>query len=249
MSFKKICWLFGVPLVLFAGTVFYLYARNLGDISHTDGPWSSFGSLLSGVFTLVGAGATIGTLLFLSKQNQYMQKVTEAQLSAMNFEQYINHRRLFMDRLHELENTFEKKFVFVDGERLYNLIFPNNGPTNLEFKVIPCCDDSGENLLGRIGVHLTQLEDALDKGVWKGRDALDLADLLMRIYGELQLRWIDDPCDGDIKFFGKNSGVIFTLLMNLTIALRPYIIRSSFTQVMRPTMVLEKEIQVLHAKL
>lgn len=207
LSFKKICWLFGVPLVLFAGIVFYLYAHNLGDISHTDAAWNSFGSLLSGVFTLVGAGATIGTLLFLSKQNQDMQKVTQAQLSALNFEQYINHRRLFMDRLVELQATFENKFVFVNGERLYNKIFPNNGPTNLEFNVVPFSNDTGENLLGRIGAHLAQLEQMLDKSEWKGRDPLDLASLMLDVYGDLQIRWIDQACDGDIKFFEKNTGV------------------------------------------
>jgi len=207
VSFKKICWLFGVPLVLFAGIVFYLYAHNLGEISHVDGPWSSFGSLLSGVFTLVGAGATIGTLLFLSKQNQDMQKVTQAQLSALNFEHYINHRRLFMDRLVELQATFENRFVFVDGERLYNKIFPNNGPTNLELTVIPEGNEQGENLLGKIGAHLTKLDQMLEKSVWKEREPLDLASLLMDVYGDLQIRWTDEAFDGDIKFFGKNTGI------------------------------------------
>lgn len=207
MSFNKICWLFGVPLVLFAVIIFYLYAHNLGDISHGDGPWSSFGSLLSGVFTLFGSGATIGTLLFLSKQNQDMQRVTQAQLSAMNFEQYINHRRLFMDRLVELQDIFENKFVFVDGGRLYSKIFPNNGPTNLEFTVAPFSNESGENLLGRMGAHLTRLEQMLNKSMWSGREPLELTTLLIHVYGDLQIRWIGDPCDGDIKFFGKNTGV------------------------------------------
>ena len=185
MSFNKICWLFGVPLVLFAGIIFYLYAHNLGDISHGDGPWSSFGSLLSGVFTLFGSGATVGTLLFLSKQNQDMQRVTQAQLSAMNFEQYINHRRLFMDRLVELQDIFENKFVFVDGGRLYSKIFPNNGPANLEFTVAPFSNESGENLLGRMGAHLTRLEQMLNKSMWSGREPLELTTLLIHVYGDL----------------------------------------------------------------
>lgn len=207
MGFKKICWLFGIPLFLFAGTVFYLYAHSLGGIAKSDGPWSSFGSLLSGVFTLVGAGATIGTLLFLSKQNQDVQKVTQAQLSAMRFEQYINHRRLFMDRLIELQDIFENKFVFVDGGRLYSKIFPNNGPASLEFTVAPFSNESGENLLGRMGARLTRLEQMLNKSMWSGREPLELTTLLIHLYGDLQIRWIDDPCDGDIKFFGKNTGI------------------------------------------
>lgn len=69
MSLKQILWSFGIVLGAFALIIFGLYWWKLGPISTDHAAWSSFGSLLSGVFTIVGAGATMGTLLFLGKQN------------------------------------------------------------------------------------------------------------------------------------------------------------------------------------
>lgn len=39
--------------------------------------------MLGGRFTIVGAGATIGTLLFLGKQNHDMQEVTKVQVATL----------------------------------------------------------------------------------------------------------------------------------------------------------------------
>lgn len=85
VSVKQIFWSFGLGVTAFAGITFWQYDVYLGSISHDHAAWSSFGSLLSGVFTIVGAGATIATLLFLNNQNKDMQKVTQAQVNALRY--------------------------------------------------------------------------------------------------------------------------------------------------------------------
>ena len=225
MSYKKYLWGFGVVV---AG-VFATYWYNLGSISHEHGPWSSFGALLSGVFTLAGAGATIATLLFLNAQSQEQkkdalkrdkrqrrrerkqaeeyQKITQAQLDTLTFERYMNHRKLFFERLTELEISFDNKFIIVNGDALYNKIFPNNGPTNLEFKVIPLCGDEGHNHIGELSKLLDELEKILDTPLVENINALDLTILILRINGKLNIKWSAPACDGDIIFDGRNTGV------------------------------------------
>lgn len=214
MSLKQILWSFGIVLGVFALTVFGLYWWNVGPISSDHTAWSSFGSLLSGVFTIAGAAATVATLVFLAHQNkqiqqvnEYQREVTQAQLAAMNFEQYINHRRLFMDRLVELQTSHENKFVFVDGESLYNQIFTKNGPTNLEFKVDLDDTEDGENLLRRISTRLDRLEKFLDQSQWDHNETRKLAGMLIDVYGDLQIRWTGEAFDGDVIFFGMHTGI------------------------------------------
>ena len=223
----KTAWIWiGFLVFTFGVILFTTYGVMLGPISHEHAAWSSFGSLLGGFFMIASTGATIATLLFLAHQNkqlqkvnQYQQAVTQAQLAAMNFEQYINHRRLFMDRLVELQSTFENKFVFVDGEKLYNNIFPKNGPTNLEFKVELDGSDVGENLLGRLGSRLEKLDKFLDQSQWKDEETRRLVGMLIEVYGDLQIRWTGEAFDGDIMFFRKHTGInIYSLNEFLTVA-------------------------------
>lgn len=197
----------GCVLLTLGGVLFTFYGKSLGPISHEHAAWSSFGSLLSGFFTLTGTVATIATLLFLNKQNQDQQKVTEAQISAMTFEQYINHRKLFMDRLLELQLTFENQLIFSNGEKLYRELFPNNRPTNLEFIVKPIQTEAVENLLGRLAGRLARLEEMLDKSHWKEDEVEDLVLLLLNVHGDLHFRWDGEAFDGDVFFFDKNTGI------------------------------------------
>jgi hypothetical protein len=165
VGFTKIAWLLGVPLALFTGIVFYLYGHHLGPISDQDGPWSSFGSLLSGVFTLIGAVATVGTLLFLGKQNKEMQKVTQAQLDSLTFERYINHRKLFSDHLNELVDVHKGAFKFRDPSHLYNSIFTDNSPHHCSFTVAPTYGENGDgtNYIGDMLAKLNRLRTFLDR--------------------------------------------------------------------------------------
>lgn len=230
MSLKQILWSFGIVLGAFALTVFGLYWWNVGPISSDHTAWSSFGSLLSGVFTIAGAAATVATLVFLAHQNKQIQKVneyqrevTQAQLAAMDFEQYINHRRLFMDRLVELQTSHENKFVFVDGESLYNQIFTKNGPTNMAFKVDLDDTEDGENLLRRIGTRLDRLEHFLDQSQWDHNETRKLVGMLIDVYSDLQIRWIGEAFDGDVIYFGKHTGInIYSLDDFLAVAKSVY---------------------------
>ncbi|KPX33050.1 hypothetical protein [Pseudomonas ficuserectae] len=203
MSLKKIAWLFGVPLVLFAGIVFYLYGHNLGDISHLHEPWSSFGSLLSGVFTLVGAGATVGTLLYLSHQNKEMQKVTQAQLNTLTFERYISHRKLFTDQLNELVTNHKNTFAFRDPSHLYSSIFPMNSPHHCEFSVPPSYDENGNgiNHVGLLYRKLERIKSALDL-VQPDPDDVDrlVQDLIDLSYDLLMIEPVGDRRVGDVVF-------------------------------------------------
>ncbi|WP_189659078.1 hypothetical protein [Pseudomonas amygdali] len=215
MSLKKIAWLFGVPMVLFAGIVFYLYGHNLGDISHLHEPWSSFGSLLSGVFTLVGAGATVGTLLYLSHQNKEMQKVTQAQLDTLTFERYINHRKLFTDHLNELVATQKNLFAFRDPSHLYNSIFTMNSPHHCEFSVPPTYDENGDgrNHVGLLYRKLERIKSALDLAQPDADDVNQLIhDLIDLSYDLLMIEPVGNRRVGDVVFMDSVYGFnIFAL--------------------------------------
>ncbi|MGP5465199.1 hypothetical protein ACTXNP_02405 [Pseudomonas helleri] len=215
MSLKKIAWLFGVPMVLFAGIVFSLYGHYLGDISHKDGPWSSFGSLLSGVFTLVGAGATIGTLVYLSHQNKEMQKVTQAQLDTLTFERYINHRKLFTDQLNELVATQKNVFTFRDPSHLYNSIFTMNSPHHCEFSVPPTYDENGDgtNHVGLLYRKLERIKSALDLAQPDADDVDQLVhDLIDLSYDLLMIEPVGNRRIGDVVLMDSVYGFnIFAL--------------------------------------
>ncbi|NJP03570.1 hypothetical protein HBH25_22335 [Pseudomonas sp. hsmgli-8] len=60
--------------LLVAVGVLGVYWYKLGPISGLATDWGSFGSVLSGAFTLLSSLATIGTLLFL-----YLQKIKSEQ--------------------------------------------------------------------------------------------------------------------------------------------------------------------------
>ncbi|SDU29429.1 hypothetical protein [Pseudomonas moraviensis] len=223
----KSAWIWiGFAVFVFGVVLFTIYGVKLGAISHDHTAWSSFGSLLGGFFMIASTGATVATLFFLAHQNKeiqrvnvYQREVTQAQLAAMNFEQYINHRRLFMDRLVELQTSYENKFVFVDGESLYNKIFTKNGPTNLVFKVDLDDTEDGENLLRRIGTRLDRLDKFLDQSQWNHNETRKLVGMLIDVYGDLQIRWTGEAFDGDVMFFGKHTGVnIYSLDDFLAIA-------------------------------
>lgn len=224
MSYKKYLWGFGVVV---AG-VFATYWYNLGSISHEHGPWSSFGALLSGVFTLAGAGATIATLLFLNAQSQEQkkdalkrdkrqrrrerkqaeeyQKITQSQLDTLTFERYMNHRKIFFERLIELQVSFDNKFTIVNVDTLYNKVFPENGPTHLKFNVTPLCGADGENLIGVVSKILNDLEQMLDVSLVENINVRDLLSLIFRINGKLNIKWLAPICNGDIVFDGFNTG-------------------------------------------
>lgn len=125
------------------GSLFFTYAKKLPFVSNDHTAWSSFGSLLSGFFTLTGTVATTATLLFLAHQNKSIQKVTQAQLDSLTFDRYINHRKLFFEKLIEIERVIGSVLRFRDPNFLYDTIFSDNNPNNCTFRVGPVYEAHG----------------------------------------------------------------------------------------------------------
>ena len=139
--------------ILVAVGVLWAYGYYLGPISRLATDWGSFGSVMSGAFTLLSSFATIGTLLFLylqqlkgeERQNaqdadnlvkqQKHDIVVEKQLAALTFEQYLNHRKVFIERLNEQSIFFRRDIGFADPDRVYTAMFVKNSPSHCEYKV------------------------------------------------------------------------------------------------------------------
>ncbi|RMV76462.1 hypothetical protein ALP05_00678 [Pseudomonas caricapapayae] len=209
-------WIWMGFIILIAGCVlFTMYGIYLPYFSHEHAAWSSFGSLLSGFFTLTGTVATIATLLFLSKQNKDQQKVTQAQLDTLTFERYINHRKLFTDHLNELVATHKNTFTFRDPSHLYNSIFTMNSPHHCEFSVPPAYDENGDgtNHVGLLCRKLERIKSALDLAQPDADDAEQLVhDLIDLSYDLLMIEPVGNPRVGDMTFVDSVYGFnIFAL--------------------------------------
>lgn len=217
VSLKQILWSFGVVLGAFALTVFGLYWWNVGPISSDHTAWSSFGSLLSGVFTIVGAGATVGTLLFLGKQNHDMQEVTKAQMATLTFERYINHRKLFSDYLQELVALHKNTFTFREPSSLYSAIFPENSPHHCSFTTKPAYDENGDgtNQLGEMLSKLRRLKDFLHQSQFDENQPQELALLLITLsYYVFMIEPTKPAEEGDIRFLKNEYGINIYSLKN-----------------------------------
>lgn len=204
----------GLGVVGFGAVLFTLYGINLGPISHEHAAWSSFGSLLSGFFMVASTGATVATLLFLAHQNKQIQKtnteqqwVTKAQLAAVNFEQYVNHRRFFMERLNELQSKFGNTFVFENSDALYNKVFPRNSPTNLEFEAEVVTDTASRNYLGTLNYHLSELNNFTKSPDWENNGGRRLMGKLVNLSEALNLRMENEVSEGDLEFGGKRTAI------------------------------------------
>ena len=172
-------------VVFITGVIlFTTYGMSLGPISGEHTAWGSFGSLLAGFFTIAATGATIATLLFLAKQNKDMQKVNQAQLDSMTFERYINHRKLFIEQLKDLEIAHKNAFNFCDPNLLYKTIFPENGPHKCEFSVESKFDANGdyENLISEIYFRFEELVERFNVSQFNKGDGDLLARCLINFH-------------------------------------------------------------------
>jgi len=194
--------------LLFILVVFITYGVSLGPRSHDHTAWSSFGSMLAGVFTLFGSTATIATLLFLNAQFKEQQKVTAKQIQAVTFEQYVNHRKLFFERLKEIEESLDGKIKFKNHDNLYHNIFPKNSPHQCLFTVEIV---SGE--LAKVGdlsdMHSSYilLKGMLQKSQWLPIEADNLVRHLIMMPNALSFLHVSDEYDGDMELEGYNFGI------------------------------------------
>ncbi len=201
-------WIVSAIIVFILGLlIFGAYWHFLPNISNDHTAWSSFGSLLSGFFTLSGVIATIATLLFLNAQNQNHQSFVEWQIKALTLDHYINHRRLFIERLVELQNAHNNAFRFPSTESSYNGIFPRNNPTNVDTVVLPIHDENSNNVLGELINLFEQTFRLIKLPEWTTADITNLFTCLSFISYKLDIEWVAETIDGDVLHDGDNIGV------------------------------------------
>ncbi len=201
-------WLTIVGVMLFGVTglgykIFSTYAATFPYISNDHTAWASFGSLLAGFFTLTGTVATVATLLFLARQNKAMQKVTQAQLDTLTFERYINHRKLFIEQLKDLEIAHNNSFRFINPNKLYKDLFRENGPHNCDFSSVPEFDDKGYGLnnVGKIIFGFDGLEDRCNIPHFDRAEVDEFVRHLVYYHNEvLMIERVRDGREGDLKF-------------------------------------------------
>lgn len=191
-----------------------LYFTHLSpDISHDPSNWGNFGSVISGAFTLFGSFATLGTLLFLysekleSDERQAAQSsALKKQVDALTFEQFLNHRRLFLDRLAELTPRLDG-LTFSTPEKLYNKIFPDNRPTNCEYhiRILPIKDAQPEDL--SFCIDLYNRLNEITSNPFKINNPSEIIDILVRLHKALELDYDHPPALGDILFLRQNFGI------------------------------------------
>ncbi len=154
---SKLFWcviiIFGIvpPIFIFllydysiTGSIFSLFTKGIhSSLSNKPEDWSGFGSLLSGVFTLIGSIATFTTLLFIIYQHEKMiadrkgQLILEAENESkrslhlsqerklMNFEMFKIHNQMFNEHLDGIENFLSNGMKFKARNVLYKMLFPN----------------------------------------------------------------------------------------------------------------------------
>lgn len=206
-SVHRIWKISAVVVVALGVIIFGAYWYNLRHISSDHAAWSSFGSLLSGFFTLGGVIATIATLLFLNAQNKNHQDFIDWQKQAMSFDQYINHRKFFVERLNELQTVCDNKIRFTNPDHLYSAVFPDNFPTKINLIVVPKREDGAENLLGDLCNRLEYIESAFERTKWDDHSVREFAYDLITVQDHLQFEWIGEDSDGDILFEERNTGL------------------------------------------
>lgn len=184
--------------------LFKTYYEYVGpNISHKPEAWSSFGSLLSGVFTLFGAAATIATLIFLGRQFKEQQEITRKQIESLTFEQYLSHRGLFFTRLAEIEKLFFGYIRFANPDKLYGIFFPRNNPTFCELKVGVDCSSVEFKSISKSFERLPELF----AGSLKKYEVLDIVGRVGGISHSLQIEYFYEPDDGDVMFSGEHTGL------------------------------------------
>ncbi|UST75155.1 hypothetical protein NF675_03430 [Pseudomonas siliginis] len=203
-----------VALVIGLGVVgvaswkfFRLYNKYLPYISDNPDAWGSFGSLLSAFITLAGFVITIATLLFLNSQNQSQKSFIDWQKKTQGFDWYIKHRQLHMERLRELQVAFGDQIRFRNPEKLYEGIFQDNYLMMAGFAKAPQRSEHAGKLLDHIAGKLDRLDENTQKAVWNRGEVRSFASDLIDVTYDLQIEWIGEDSDGDLKWNGRNTGI------------------------------------------
>lgn len=187
--------------------VFTKYAENLPYISNEHAAWGSFGSLLSAFITLAGFVITIATLLFLNSQNKVQKGFIDWQMKTQRFDWYLKHRQLFMERLRELQISFDGQIRFRTPEELYEGIYPENYLAMTGLTTKPKTSEEAGRLLDNTAVKLDSLAAATQRSQWDERTAMQVVVEFIDVSWDLHIEWVGDECDGDIQWNGRNTGI------------------------------------------
>ncbi|KQZ81240.1 hypothetical protein [Pseudomonas sp. Root562] len=199
--------------------VLVTYYLKLGSVSADPQDWSAFGSVMSGSFTLLAAASTTATFLLLIWQKKDADKVVAKQMIAMQFEQYVKHRSLFIETLEELERKFGSVFIFRDRGQLYRYFFPRNSAFEMDYKGGPYCEALIDNFQNVLDTEITlvrckDLEHAKEFG-WA----------LRRLNEQLGISWLQADREGDFRVYeghisyrgNKQTGLnLFNISSDLT---------------------------------
>lgn len=216
--------------------VLVAYGVKLGPISSKPDDWGSFGSVLSGAFTLLGSVTTFGTLVFLlvqQRKNDEYQRIQEddrqevqkkhdevilRQLEAQTFEQYLKHREVFFDRLESLESTFEGEVRFTNKDALYQWVFPNNCPTYCSYVVELSATDGKSSGLIKLRESYLSLGRLLTVRPVPESLAYSVLEIMRRIREQLYMSYQGKRFDGDVCFGKTNLGInIYSLAESLEV--------------------------------
>lgn len=202
---------------------------NFDGISHESDKWSDFGSLLSGVFTLSGAIATLMTLIFAIHQNNKLSDEAEKrsrddaataqkneifvdlQKEKITFEKFRIHQQAFNELLDRLERDTGHNYQFISRYELYKKIFPTNTFSNVRIE---------ENEVSSVGLKdLMDLSRSMVRKFKDGNyvsDARGLVDDIISLQNTLLVNVIRQTNEGDVTFAGKyiivNEADIFSAL-------------------------------------
>lgn len=217
-------WIFTIInyLSIIAGIVscgiIFVYWYTFGSISNDKDCWATFGSVISGAFTLMSSSATIATLLFLYKQqdenNTHQKeqqnkhdKVVEKQMAALTFEQYLNHRKIFFERFQEQAFLFGNKITFKNSERTYSNIFTENSPTHCSYKVdiIQSKKNNPRDINDCISIFNGIKETLNDYNDTKS--VFKLIDQISRLQNLLGYEYSGEILSGDIYYLERHTGI------------------------------------------
>lgn len=187
---------FGVILCI---TIISLYFFKFGEYGLSDNPseWSSFGSLLSGAFSLLSAIGTIGTLMFIILQHQQVTKAQEEisrkQMEILEFEKYEKHKSSFYEVLEHIEKFSGSKYYFTSKFITYKRLFPNNSPLSTQYYL------SSDFDIKSYAKHFNNFIKTSRKGFCTADDIECLTDLIYRTSSNIN-RENHQYLNGDVHY-------------------------------------------------
>lgn len=180
--------------------LFFTYGHYFPDIGGVRDNWDTFGTLLGGFGSCIGAVATLSTLLFLAHQNHKQQIFIDWQMFA-------GHRQMFFEILAGLQTSHQNSFVFRDPFTLYSALFPMNSPSRVDRVVKADRNDVTGNYLGLLSKRLETLDHTLKDGMWDGKKIHELVGDLLDMAHSLGYQWLKPDENGDILFHDSNYGI------------------------------------------